>query len=265
MSTSDIKTAARLSKRHNRRKLGLVLCEGRRCCVEALRQCPDMVRFTIIGERAAESPDIQSIRQLTEQAGGRFHSISDSRFNELAATEHSQGVLCALSRPSNPPPEELSPDPLILILDRLGDPGNLGTILRTAWGVGLREVWTVAGTTDPYGPKAIRAGMGAQFALRIRELADLPEAADLLVRQRVDQVWRAAPGTGTDCWKAPLEKYKCGLVIGNEAHGAGELNHPDLRIDNLTIPMPGTAESLNAAQAATVLLFEFVRRRILSG
>jgi TrmH family RNA methyltransferase len=184
----------------------------------------------------------------------------DREFAALAATTNPQGILCILNRPPAdvPLPQVLRP-PFVLVLDRVGEPGNLGTILRTAWAVGLQQVWFTNGTTDPFGPKAIRAGMGAQFALDLREYPGLPEIRTALQRLGLERLWLAVPRGGVSCFAGEFDFRGSGLVIGNEATGVTAC----AGAETVTIPMPGMSESLNAAQAATVLLFEAVRRGFL--
>jgi TrmH family RNA methyltransferase len=147
----------------------------------------------------------------------------------------------------------------VLVLDRVTEPGNVGTILRTAWAVGLSDVWVTTGTSDPLGPKAIRAGMGAQFSLDVHSVGDLAATRDSLRELGVGCLWAAEPEGGVSCFAAEFELAGNGIVIGNEASGVT----PGVISRGVTIPMPGGAESLNAAQAATVLLCEAVRRGLL--
>jgi TrmH family RNA methyltransferase len=149
--------------------------------------------------------------------------------------------------------------PFVLILDRIQEPGNLGTMLRTAWAVGLRSVWLTKGSADPYSPKVIRSGMGAQFAVEVAVVEDLAAARMLLESAGGGPLWLAIPDGGIDCFEDGFDLRGGGLVIGNEAGGIDDLSvgRP------VSIPMPGNAESLNAAQAATVLLFDAVRRGLM--
>ena len=186
--------------------------------------------------------------------------IPDDAFAGLALTEHPQGALCVLKRPLlDQAPGPLA-DPFVLVLDRLGDPGNLGTILRTAWAVGLGQVWLTRGGVDPFGPKAVRAGMGAQFAMALHRVQDLAAAQELLCARQCLPLWCAVAQGGVSCFADTFDLRGAALVIGNEASG---IRDPSVG-RCVTIPMPGQADSLNAAQAATVLLFEALRRGVIA-
>ena len=251
--------------RHGRKKTGLLLAEGLRCCTEALRHCPRAIHFALVSKEVADSANASVFMAEARRVGTPVRLVPGAEFAEFTDTRTPQGILCVLRRDDLPTPPDLTAGPatpFVLILDRISDPGNLGTILRTARAVGLREVWLTDGTTDPYAPKAVRAGMGAQFTLVPRMIPDL-DAARALLRSRtsddIENLWIAVPGNGVSCFSTDFEINGIGLVIGNEASGvrAGTAGR------RVSIPMPGDAESLNAAQAATVLLFEAVRRGVL--
>ncbi len=162
-----------------------------------------------------------------------------------------QGLVAVLSLPSAVVPSEIT---FALVLDQIQDPGNLGTLLRTARAAGVQVVLLTGGTVDPFNPKVVRAGMGAQLALPIIEVSVWPP--DFLTGVKI---WLADSAGGTDYdavdWSSPSA-----LVLGNESHGVS----PDLEAladGRVRIPMPGGAESLNAAAAGAVLVFEIVRQR----
>lgn len=247
--------------RHGRRKTGLSLCEGVRCCREALRRRPDWIERVIVSEAVTDNRDIVALTEMCRHADLPEETIAPAEFAALSATDNPQGILCLL-RPGPPrPPEPSARDPFVLILDGLGEPGNVGTILRTAWAAGLREVWLTRQTADPYAPKTIRAGMGAQFALECRWINDLADARDALRQRGFARLWLGIPSGGVSCYGSEFDLAGSGLVVGSEAHGVSRHLADAGRV---TIPMPGGADSLNAAQAATVLILEGVRRGILT-
>ncbi len=260
LTNRQCKLLKSLHTRHGRRKADEFLCEGLRCCREALDRRAEWLEFALCSSTFSKTEDFEAVLTLCQQTSAELDVVPDREFAELAATETPQGILCVMRKPPLTDPGEFG-DGLLLVLDRIREPGNMGTILRTAWAVGLRTVWVTGGATDPFGPKTIRAGMGAQFALHLYRCSGLSEVRHCRDRGELAHVWCAVPRGGTSCFGDEFEPRGSALVIGNEATGIGDahLGTP------VSIPMPGAAESLNAAQAATVLLFEAVRRGVLPG
>ena len=177
-------------------------------------------------------------------------------FNELAETASPQGILAVV--PSAPRPWPERPN-LVLVLDRVREPGNVGTILRSALAAGADGVLLAPGTADATQAKAVRAGMGAHFRLPYR--AD--GWAEIDRRTAELPLWLADAG-GDVCYDAVDWRGPAAVVIGGEASGPS----PAARVraqGTVRIPMAGPAESLNAAMAATVLLFEAARQRRAPG
>jgi TrmH family RNA methyltransferase len=172
----------------------------------------------------------------------------------VSDTQTPQGILAVLPIPRMPMPKNLS---LVFIPDGVRDPGNLGSMLRTAAAAGVDVVFLPPGTVDGYAPKVVRAAMGAHFRLPVRSITW--EDIRSLVREAGLQVFLAEAGSGqiytrTD-FRSPLA-----LVVGGEAEGASEAAR-ELAEDRVSIPLLGGVESLNAGIAAAVLLFEVVRQR----
>jgi TrmH family RNA methyltransferase len=176
-------------------------------------------------------------------------------FDRLSDVQTPQGILAVFPIPSLRP-DLAAPAPLALVLDRLRDPGNLGTLLRAAAGAGVSAVYLTPESVDPWNAKVVRAGMGAHF--RIPLLPFDAEARDALLDRLPRRVIAAADATrpydAVD-WTAPAA-----LVIGGEAEGVS----PALTAwgtEAVTIPLRGDVESLNAAVAGSVILFEAARQR----
>lgn len=247
--------------RQGRRKTGRFLCEGVRCCTEGIRQRPDWLEEILVSDSFAR---FHPLAAFLDDLDGKLPRdpiiVPDDDLANLAETENPQGILCLFKKGPDPLDAPPPTDPFVLILDRIAEPGNMGTILRTAWAVGLTQVWLTKGTTDPFGSKAIRAGMGAQFALVFRQFEHLPDAQMELRACGYGRLWISTPTGDTASTDPAFDLAASGLVIGNEATGSavipGSLG--------VRIPMPGQAESLNAAQAATLLVFEGVRRGLLA-
>lgn len=170
----------------------------------------------------------------------------------MSDTETAPGVLAVLAVAPRPLPAQPT---LLLILDALNNPGNLGTILRTAAAAGADGVLLGPGSVDPYNPKAVRGSMGA--LLRLPVLAANWEVIHRLVSDMA--VWLAAAGDGASYtavdWRPPSA-----ILIGSEARGASAPGER-LATGRVTIPMHDDTESLNAAMAAGILLFEAARQR----
>lgn len=186
--------------------------------------------------------------------GAEVRLVAAELFDQLAETVTPQGVVGVFPVP------DLHPDhdgpPLILVLDRLRDPGNLGTLLRTAAGAGCTLVALTPASVDPYNPKVVRAAMGAHFRVSIRGWDAALRAAVLATCPlRV-----IADANGGEDYDAVDWTRGAALFIGSEAHGIS----PEMRTlatARVRIPLAGGVESLNAAAAGAVLLFEAVRQR----
>jgi TrmH family RNA methyltransferase len=190
--------------------------------------------------------------------GAAVEAVAPYVFKAASDTEAPQGILAVLSVRAQPLPP--APD-FVLILDGLRDPGNLGTILRTAAAAGVQAVLLPPEGTDPFAPKVVRSAMGAHFRLSVVSLSwpDIlayvrPAGQGLRVKVYLADSRSGLPHTQAD-FRSPLA-----LIVGGEAAGAGS-QAQSLADTRLHIPMPGQAESLNAAVAAAILMFEVVRQR----
>jgi TrmH family RNA methyltransferase len=247
-----------LQSRHGRRKSDLFVAEGLRACSEALARQPQWLEAMVCTASFAEGVVGRGLLERARTAAATVAQVSEQEFEALASTENPQGVLGVLRRPDTSVPAQVT-DPFVLVLDRLREPGNLGTILRTAWAVGLSSVWLTEGSADPFEAKVVRAGMGAHFSLRLVQAGSLTAVREQLAERGRQPLYLTVPRAGLSCFDPAFGLLRAALVIGNEATGIADLGLGP----HVTIPMPGAAESLNAAQAATVLLFDAVRRGLL--
>ena len=236
-----------LLTRGGRKRSNCCRCEGLRAVREMLAERPDLIEFTVGTGRGlaslggVEPPD--------------FRLVSEEEFSQFSATVNHQGILAVGRIPdfAETPPQ----GDFILALDGVADPGNFGTISRTFRAIGGKDVWYTEGSIDPWGDKAIRSGLGAQFSLRFRRFATLESLADCAKSFGFNTLFVADPHDGEVCFDCDDLFRKTVLVIGGEANGAST---PPAGSRRVIIPMPGDYESLNAAQAATVILLEYVRR-----
>lgn len=238
-----------LYTRHGRKKHNMCVCEGVRCCHELLLLRPDLLFMAVCADdfKSDDTFDIEFIK------------IPRTSFQSFSSTVTSQGVLCVAKRPDTDYKQFSQPEaPFIIVLDRISDPGNLGTIIRTIRAVGLNELWYTSGTVDPFSDKVIRSATASQFALNMREFSDLSMLEIELKKLGYEKIYRTDPHGSFNVFEVEDLFNKTAIVFGNEGAGAGELKDAI----PITIPMPGKTESINVAQAATVVLFELVRRKL---
>ncbi len=240
---------ALLGRRKERDEAGAFVVEGVRLAEEALL-AGWLPRFVLYSERLSERG--QQLIARFAQAGVETEEVAARLLEELSETEASQGILAVLPRRAFPLPRR--PD-FVVVADGLRDPGNMGTLLRSAAAAGAQAVLLPPGTTDAFAPKVVRSGMGAHFRLPVLAL----DWAQIEALCRPLRVFVAEAEQGVVCWQADF-RQPLALVVGGEAEGASA-EARRLCTDYVTIPMPGRSESLNAAVAAGVLLFEVVRQR----
>lgn len=185
-------------------------------------------------------------------ADAKIATLSDSLFAELSPVDSPTGVLAEIAWLS-PAPREGTP--LVLLLEDIQDPGNLGSLLRSAAAAGATLAVLSKGCHDAWSPKALRGGQGAQFVLPLLLRAEL---AHWIQSQDVP-VWALALGGEKPLFELDLTQ-PAAILVGNEGAGLSEEILP-LATARVHIPMPGKIESLNAAAAAAVALFEAVRQR----
>ena len=239
-----------LGRAKERREAGAFVAEGVRLVEEAVNSNWEF-RFVLYDETLSERGK-KLIEKLQEKSI-EVEQVSPSLMKSLSDTEISQGILAILQFTNLPIPK--SPT-FLLIPDQIRDPGNLGTLIRSADAAGVEAVLIPPETTDPFAPKVVRAGMGAHFRLPIlsmgwEEIERISESAN----QRV----MLADMDGESCWETDLHQPLT-LIVGGEAEGASEQARK-LATRRIKIPMAGKTESLNAAVAGSVLMFEAMRQR----
>lgn len=230
-----------------RRKAGQTLLDGVHL-VDACLQAGMTPQLLVVSESGVSHPEVSALLAR----GDAFHTIClpDPLFAEITPVETPVGLVAVIETPSLPVPAKPG---FALMLEDLQDPGNLGTILRSAAAAGVQVVWLSTGCVDAWSPKVLRAGMGAHFSLPIVERADLHEAV-----ARFQGITLAACLGGESLYTLDLTS-QVAFLIGNEGAGlSAELMQAVSK--RFTIPMPGRIESLNAAAAASISMFERVRQ-----
>jgi len=244
-----------LAQRKHREAERLFLVEGIRA-VEELAASRLPVRVAAWSSSAEDGERGVELLQTLQRQRVPLREVDDRLLRELAGTEHPQGIVAAAEIPSHTLDSlSVDADPaVILVLDAVQDPGNFGTLARTAEALGAAGVVALPGTVDPWNPKSVRAAMGSSFRLPIvaagwGELAPWLEARGIVA---VAAVVGAAP--------LPVPRItRAALVLGNEGAGVGEETLAAARV-HAGIPLRGRAESLNVAAAGAILLYDLLRQ-----
>lgn len=251
-----VKYVRSLQRVEVRRRERSFIAEGVRLVEEALRSGLQPTLVLVDSDHLEKSP--RGRRLLERLRAFQTIAVSQNVLEHAADTVTPQGVVAVLPYPEVRLPQDLGP--LVLVLDGLRDPGNVGTALRSAEASGVKTVILTPDCVDVFSPKVVRAGMGAHFHLCL-----LP-----------DLRWREINRllAGRDVWVAVAEKgaahfavdwtRESALVIGSEARGPRR-EAQESAAGFVHIPMAGKAESLNAATAASVILFEALRQRSMRG
>jgi TrmH family RNA methyltransferase len=246
-----VKQARALLTRRGRAEQSRCLAEGVRLIEDAMRAgtCPALIFFVADARSNARAAHLLD---AAAAAGADALELAPAVFGTLSDTVSSQGVIAVLPLPEARLAPRSGP---LLVLDGVRDPGNLGAILRSAEASDAGPVFIAPGATDPWSPKALRAGMGAQFRLPLRS-AGWTELDAALTGHAV----LVADAAGDVDYDQVDWTSSSALVIGGEAAGPG----PEAAARGwrrVRIPMAGGAESLNAAVAASIILFEAARQR----
>lgn len=202
-------------------------------------------------------------RMVLEEAAAqqmKLYCVSDAVMKKISDTETPQGIIAVCRMQNTTLDKLLAKGEMLLVLDRVGDPGNLGTMLRTADAAGVGGVVLLKGCVDIYSPKTVRSSMGSLFHVPV--VNGIDEEKFIVEAKEAGYELLVTSLEGADnLYKADLGG-RIAFVMGNEASGvsANLLERADKRV---YIPMAGRAESLNVAMAAGIVMFEALRRRIV--
>lgn len=233
-----------------RRADGVLLLDGLHL-IDACTGAGIPLEEIVVSDSGAARSEIAT--WLAQNPPARCYRLSDGMFREIAATETPSGILAIARHPAGTASPDLDGD--CVLLDGVQDPGNVGTLLRTAAAAGIRQALLGPGCADPWAPRTLRAGQGAQFALTVHEACDLPA---FLAAYRGTSLVTRLDGA-LSLWQAPLDG-PLAWIFGAEGQGVSAEVAAAAQV-GILIPMPGRVESLNVAAAAAICLFEAVRRR----
>lgn len=257
-STANVKVKRLVSlkkKRKARDEEGVFLVEG----IRMFRETPGDRLKEVYVSRSFFEKEKRLLDQMTAGAAVPVEVLADSVFAYVSDTRTPQGVLCVAGQMeycSEAVSEGAAPH--LLVLDNLQDPGNLGTIVRTAEGAGVTGILMSRDCVDIYNPKVIRSTMGSVYRVPFVYVPDLPEAIGRIKEKGI--MTYAAHLDGGLCYDREDYCRPCAFFIGNE--GSGLRREVAQAADRyIKIPMCGQVESLNAAIASAVLMFEVRRQR----
>ena len=255
ISSRTNETVVSLSKLKDKKErdiTGLYLCEGFKLCSEAVGLTD--VKYALIRENKAEN---EKYIDLCERSGGGIIVLSEGAFDKITTDKASDGVIFVINKDKN---GDICADEIInekiCALDSVRDPGNVGTILRSAAAFGFDRVimWDSA---DIYNPKTVRASMGAVFKIKTTVVDNPVGFVRDLQKSGRRVIATALSDNSMTLGKSKLERSDC-PILGNEGHGVSPevISACDA---TMIIPMSGMTESLNAAAAAAVILWEYGR------
>jgi TrmH family RNA methyltransferase len=236
------------------RKTGRIVLDGMHLIESYLERfgLPDEV---VVSETGAGRAEItRCLENLENRPAMAVTLLTDALFAELATVDTPSGIMAVAALPRCEQGPDTSSD--AVLLDGIQDPGNLGSILRTAAAAGFRQILLSANCAQAWSSKTLRAAMGAHFSLDIHENSDLPAFLSTFRGQSIV----TAPDAAEELFTVELDR-PVAWVFGNEGQGV----RPEvskLAGIRIRIPMPGNAESLNVGAAAAICLFETVRRRL---
>lgn len=253
-----VKEIKALSNRKYREEKKLYFIEGIRFVEEAFKENAQIDKI-LISEKLASVKGGEELLAKINVSGYGTYMLNEKLFKEISETESPQGVLAVIKTRQYDFSDIMGDNNFILILESIQDPGNMGTIIRTADAAGITGIVMSKGCVDIYNPKVLRSTMGSIFRVPIYMSGDLRETMNCIKKKGI-KVYAAHLKGEINYFKADF-KGNIAVVIGNEANGISDMA-AECSDELLKIPMSGRIESLNASVAASVLMYEAVRQRI---
>lgn len=257
LQNDQVKHVVSLQRRKTRDEAEEFVVEGWRFVEEAVNRKAKIKKVFVCPE-CATSEGLALLNVLRQQ-NIPVEEVDERVFRKMSATEEPQGILAVVRRVKYTWSDlHLNRETVLLILDGIQDPGNLGTILRTALASGVRYVCLTPGTVDLYNPKVLRSTMGAVFSLVLLQGIQ-PEEILGFCKDNGIHVFMGDI-EGNSLYRTPLHEGPLALVVGNEGNGPS-MAFRSAEVTALTIPMRHDVESLNVAMATGIMLYEMVRQR----
>lgn len=250
-----VKHIKKLSEKKYRDQNNCYIIEGIKLVEEAIQEEAQIEKI-VICEESTKTAEI-SKNLMYEIAKYDCIYVTDKIFKTLTQVMNPQGILAVVKKNKERPTIKYDED-IIVALDDIQDPGNLGTILRTVDSIGLKQLIVSKGTADVYNPKVVRSSMGAIFRVEVIEVENLKETIESMKRNNFELV---VTSLQTESSIYDVEYKKKIIVIGNEANGVSQ-EIQDLADKKIKIPMLGKTESLNASVATAIILYEYIRQKL---
>lgn len=250
-----IKHIRKLKDKKYRDESNEYVVEGVKLVEEAVKENAK-IKQIIVCEDTTRTYEIPTHIML-EIAKYECISISDKIFNIITQVTNPQGIMAIIEKNAQDAQIDYSQD-IIVVLDDVQDPGNLGTILRTVDSIGLNQIIVSKGTADAFNSKVVRSTMGAIFRIKIIEVENLAQAIKEM-RKHHFKLMVTSLQTKNSIYDIDFNKKI--IVIGNEANGVSK-EIQDMADEKAKIPMLGRTESLNASVAAGVVMYEYVRQKL---
>lgn len=250
-----IKHIRKLKDKKYRDESNEYVVEGVKLVEEAVKENAK-IKQIIVCEDTTRTYEIPTHIML-EIARYECISVSDKIFNIITQVTNPQGIMAIIEKNAQDAQIDYSQD-IIVVLDDVQDPGNLGTILRTVDSIGLNQIIVSKGTADAFNSKVVRSTMGAIFRIKIIEVENLAQAIKEM-RKHHFKLMVTSLQTKNSIYDIDFNKKI--IVIGNEANGVSK-EIQDMADEKAKIPMLGRTESLNASVAAGVVMYEYVRQKL---
>ena len=232
-----------------RKKQGQTVLEGTHLVLAWLEK-NRQIKSIFTTEHALEHPDFE---EITQKYTGAIFVLSEVLYKDLSTLGTSLACLAIVDLPSSREALNFSED--TLILENIQDPGNVGTLLRSAAAAGIEQIVCTKGSASLWSPRVLRAGMGAHFSLQTYENVVLED----ILKQFKIPVYVTSSHQAESLYSKNLRK-QCVWILGNE--GQGVSNYALAQAESVAIPQPGGQESLNVAVAGSICFFEMVRQRL---
>lgn len=250
-----VKHIKKLSEKKYRDQNNCYIIEGIKLVEEAIQEDAQIDKI-VICEESTKTAEI-SKNLMYEIAKYDCIYVTDKIFKTLTQVMNPQGILAVVKK-NKERPTIIYDEDIIVALDDIQDPGNLGTILRTVDSIGLKQLIVSKGTADVFNPKVVRSSMGAIFRVEVIEVENLKETIQSIKRNKYELI---VTSLQTESSIYDIDYTKKIIVIGNEANGVSQ-EIQDMADKKIKIPMLGKTESLNASVATAIILYEYIRQKL---